>query len=140
MQTFLPHPCFLRSASVLDRARLGKQRVEGFQILKTLLFGGGWTRHPAVKMWRGHAASLAGYTVAVCNEWTSRGYADSVRAQVCGLIGTDQFRQGRKPPWLGDDRFHSSHRSNLKRKDPIHYALFPEGPGIPYFWPTKNGY
>lgn len=28
MQTFLPYPDFVESASVLDRQRLGKQRVE----------------------------------------------------------------------------------------------------------------
>ena len=34
MQTFLPYPDFARSAAVLDRQRLGKQRVEVLQILK----------------------------------------------------------------------------------------------------------
>ena len=33
MQTFLPYPDFARSARVLDRKRLGKQRVETLQVL-----------------------------------------------------------------------------------------------------------
>ena len=33
MQTFLPFPDFQQSAAVLDRVRLGKQRVEALQIL-----------------------------------------------------------------------------------------------------------
>ncbi|HET9348893.1 MAG TPA: pyrimidine dimer DNA glycosylase/endonuclease V, partial [Arthrobacter sp.] len=31
MQTFLPFPDFQQSAAALDRARLGKQRVEALQ-------------------------------------------------------------------------------------------------------------
>jgi len=34
VRTFLPYPEFDRSAAVLDRARLGKQRVEVLQILR----------------------------------------------------------------------------------------------------------
>ena len=37
MQTFLPYADFPGSAKVLDRKRLGKQRVECCQILNTLL-------------------------------------------------------------------------------------------------------
>ena len=37
MQTFLPHPNFAASAHVLDRQRLGKQRVENLQIMSALL-------------------------------------------------------------------------------------------------------
>jgi len=33
MQTFLPYPDFLQSLQSLDNKRLGKQRVETFQIL-----------------------------------------------------------------------------------------------------------
>ena len=36
MQTFMPYPSFSRSASVLDRQRLCKQRVESLQILDAL--------------------------------------------------------------------------------------------------------
>ena len=39
MQTFLPYPSFYFSAKSLDNKRLGKQRVEVLQILKTLSFG-----------------------------------------------------------------------------------------------------
>lgn len=39
MQTFLPFPHFTMSAQVLDKKRLGKQRVETLQILKVLWRG-----------------------------------------------------------------------------------------------------
>ncbi len=42
MQTFLPYPQVWRTAKVLDRQRLGKQRVEALQILRTL-HQGPWT-------------------------------------------------------------------------------------------------
>ena len=36
MQTFLPHPDFAATARVLDKRRLGKQRVEAIQVLRGL--------------------------------------------------------------------------------------------------------
>ena len=36
MQTFLPYPDFTQSAKTLDYRRLGKQRVEAWQILNAL--------------------------------------------------------------------------------------------------------
>ncbi len=49
MQTFLPYPDFEKSAKVLDRLRLNKQRSETLDILRTL-FGDkqGWKNHPSV--------------------------------------------------------------------------------------------
>src|SRR5947208_1979490 len=50
MQTFLPYADFERSARVLDRKRLGKQRVETIQVVRALTRPGyGWAvRSPAV--------------------------------------------------------------------------------------------
>ena len=52
MQTFVPCVTYAECASVLDRQRLGKQRVESLQILTSLhaLQSGykyGWSHHPA---------------------------------------------------------------------------------------------
>ena len=52
MQTFLPYADFEKSAQCLDYKRLGKQRVEAFQVYK-IVSGqrttGGWINHPIVK-------------------------------------------------------------------------------------------
>lgn len=54
MQTFLPYADFARSAQVLDRARLGKQRVETKQIMLALTTEYyGWKYHPVTLMWSG---------------------------------------------------------------------------------------
>ena len=59
MQTFLPYPDFAASTAVLDDVRLGKQGVEAYQIVRTLLeIASGWRHHPAVRMWRGHTDAL----------------------------------------------------------------------------------
>lgn len=69
MQTFLPYPDFAESARVLDDGRLGKQRVEAYQIVRTLdEVTRGWRHHPVVKMWRGHADALIDYGLAMCIE------------------------------------------------------------------------
>ena len=61
MQTFLPYPDIEKSLECLDRLRLGKQRVEAYQILNILLNRTKtkeWRNHPAVKMWEGHTNAL----------------------------------------------------------------------------------
>jgi hypothetical protein len=50
MQTFLPYSSFEESARILDYRRLGKQRVEAWQILRSLDgITKGWSNHPAVR-------------------------------------------------------------------------------------------
>lgn len=140
MQTFLPYKDFARSAKVLDRQRLGKQRVEGLQILQCLLGIGSlrWKNHPAVKMWKGAELYLAKYIIAVCDEWTSRGYKDTVKAKVEKIAVIEPMRSYLPPIWLGDIKFHRSHQSNLIRKLPAHYRqYFPTiSSHLPYVWPT----
>ena len=139
MQTFLPYESFIKSAQVLDNKRLGKQRVECLQIMRTLLGETeGWKNHPAVKMWKGYEIWLWWYSVRICNEWLGRGYNDTCLKKMGDLMA------GRhpvlpQPPWLGSRRFHESHRSNLLRKYPEHYRQFwPKlRDDLPYVWPVK---
>jgi hypothetical protein len=143
VNTFLPHADFRRSAQALDDKRLGKQRVEGLQILKANLgLTKGWRNHPAAVMWRGHEWQLCQYIIAICDEWDSRGFKDTIREQVWELtqhypVYIESTRKN-KPWWLGNRYFHRSHRSNLKRKDPIHYD-FPGPDDLPYLWPKEEG-
>lgn len=137
MQTFVPYgDHFALNASVLDRQRLGKQRVEAFQIIKALTESNyGWKNHPAVKMWEGHVDALAMYGVSMCMEWKRRGYKDTMLfrfVSYCPAMNADL------PLWLKDTRVQLSHRSNLIRKLPTHYGpLWPTIPDdMPYFWPT----
>ena len=144
MQTFLPYEDFRESAKVLDRARLGKQRVETVQILKALTLADyGWKQHPATKMWRGYANWLVDYGMAICDEWLLRGYDDTCYDQIISIRDSliPSETNTSPPPWLGDERLHRSHRSNLTRKDPEYYRQFWNEPDdIPYFWPTHHEY
>jgi hypothetical protein len=132
MQTFLPYSSFQDSAEVLDYRRLGKQRVECFQLLKALKQGGGWSKHPAATMWRGYESALENYMHACIMEWIKRGYNNTMTATLTPNVA--------HPPWLGDALFHASHRSNLLRKDPVHYNKFnwTESNDLPYIWPGAS--
>ena len=139
MQTFLPYADFRASAAVLDRARLGKQRVETLQIMRVLSGDtSGWAHHPAVQMWRGYECALMAYQQAVCREWRERGYADTCRAKTVAAHRPHGPHEVVLPPWVGDEAFHRAHRSNLLRKAPDHYGpLWPEVPSdLDYVWPT----
>jgi len=138
MQTFLPDQSYFVSARILDRQRLGKQRVEAYQILRALRGESkGWVNHPATRMWRGYENSLILYTEVVCDEWTSRGYKDSIKDKVLAML-TD-YPDLLVPPWLTYDLIRT-HQSNLIRKDPTYYQ--PMFPGVPdnlaYLWPVTE--
>lgn len=141
MQTFLPYPNFARSARVLDRQRLGKQRVETLQIMKALSDPGyGWQNHPAVKQWAGHESTLMDYQIAIIKEWRDRGYKDTCLDKTFAVYETICSRDQEPPWWIGNRSFHRSHRSNLLRKDPSHYRRLFEpklSDELPYLWPQS---
>ena len=135
MQTFLPYSNFEKTVKVLDDKRLGKQRVEAFQILKALRGDyaktGAWENHPATRMWRGYSPALTAYMNTCIKEWCCRGKNNTM--EKINIHGDDVVL----PPWLGDPDFHASHRSNLLRKDPQFYGQYhwQESDDLPYIWP-----
>jgi hypothetical protein len=130
MQTFLPYSSFERSAEALDYRRLGKQRVEAYQILCALSDSKyGWQNHPAVRMWRGYEDALIAYYSVVCREWISRGYRNTMPV----LVPQTDYEI---PSWLGDARFHYSHRSNLYRKNSEFYVQWGGIDLVDYVWPV----
>lgn len=154
MQTFLPYPDFAKSAQSLDYRRLGKQRVEAMQMINILtgkhneknkhimldIFStldskkgkSSWANHPAVLMWKGHENALKHYFNVISLEWIGRGYKHNM-----GFIDINESFDF--PKWIGDERFHLAHQSNLIRKKPEYYG--PMFPGVPddleYVWPSK---
>ena len=58
VNTFLPWPDEQKTAKSLDNKRLGKQRVEGLQILRANLgLTKGWRNHPKCKLHGNHSNS-----------------------------------------------------------------------------------
>lgn len=169
MQTFLCYPNFKQSASVLDNRRLGKQRVECLQILKTLAKGPTqYICHRCNNNWISHYPNCGcgdSFTETRKTPWYNHPAVQMWKNHVpnlafYGLICCIEWQRGFKdtcykkidkflsakyyvfPKWLSDPRFCASHRSNLLRKDPKHYGRFglSEPPDLEYFWPTKHGY
>lgn len=136
MQTFLPYPSFSESARVLDRQRLGKQRVECLQILNALFEGKGWANHPATKMWCGHEGALIAYGMAICREWIHRGYNDTCKNKIALFWPKCTVHSFFYPKWLTDE-FCASHRAALLFKNPEWYSQFgwTETPELNYIWP-----
>lgn len=140
MQTFLPYSDFSKSAKVLDYRRLGKQRVEAMQLVNSTLKLAanpdskvGWANHPARTMWHGYLPALRLYHNVVIQEWIDRGYNNNMK--MYELPDTIEM-----PPWMGEGSpVHTSHRSNLLRKDPAYYSQFgwDESPNIEYYWPVR---
>lgn len=130
MQTFLPFPDFEKSAHLLDMRRLGRQRVECLQLLKSQ-----WQNHPASKMWRGHEFQLAEYGIAICRAWISHGYKDTCLNKISVI--QSNLKDTGLPKWFGNVDFHLAHQSNLLRKDKDFYSkFFPNVPdNLPYIWP-----
>ena len=163
MNTFLPYADFMKSAQCLDNKRLGKQRVEAWQIYQTLkkgqyrnckcrcseFFNGycvgcyskakitAWHNHPAVKMWRGYEQALLRYGMSICEEWKKRNYVDNMLGRF--IEKYDITKDTGNPNWLNNKEFHSAMRSNLLRKNKEWYSKFcwEEKGDKPYIWPVK---
>ena len=135
MQTFLPYSDFKKSLECLDYRRLGKERIEAKQI-HNILTGqqksNAWKQHPAVKMWENFEDALALCHNLCIKEWIKRGYKNNMP-----LL---EIKNVVLPFWLGNEKFHASHRSNLLRKDFTYYSKFgwTEENNLPYVWPTKD--
>lgn len=140
MQTFLPYADFEQSARVLDRQRLGKQRVEVLQILKALHTGGAWSNHPATKMWKGYELALISYGCKICEEWVQRGYKDTCWGKIFEYRNKFPHSSHGKPAWIGNEAFHNSHKSNLMRKDIFFYNQYRWNVplNLEYLWPKGD--
>jgi len=131
MMTFLPFPDIETSLRSLDYRRLGKQRVEAYQIWRTLKgLSHGWKNHPAVKMWRGHECYLALYHNACIDEWILRGYVNNMKH-------LPHCSKPCPPRWWGNKDVHMSHQASLNRKQPSHYHFKVSQEEYPaYVWPS----
>jgi Pyrimidine dimer DNA glycosylase len=140
MQTFLPVPNFAEVARILDWRRLGRQRVEARAILTALTKPNGWSNHPAVRMWAGYENALIYYGNEMIITWRLRGYRNRMPILFPDPAKLDSHGCVVFPPWLGDERLHASHRSNLLRKDLLYYSQFGwrEDSTLPYFWPGRD--
>lgn len=125
MQTFLPYENFVRSAEALDRQRLNSQRREALTMLKALAGKTkGWVNHPATLMWKGSEVYLAIYGICICQEWISRGYKDNLLPKIKEYLNYFGKFPQQYPKWLGNEKFHSSHRGTLLSKNYDHYSKF----------------
>ena len=150
MQTFAPEGRLIdQGFQSLDYRRLGKQRVEAWQILNVLRGVDndgnpkdhkGWVHHPATLIWEGRIAALTLSGMRCCTEWKSRGYKDSLYPRFHDVFRMFvRYGDDPTPPLFLDDIM-ESHRSNLIRKLPEHYLpLWPDtADDLPYVWPVAT--
>lgn len=150
----------------LDDKRLGKQRLEAAQIIKILEvydetgnFSGGYSKHPALQMWKGHTDALKAYFNLCVLAWIKRGFKNTydlypvdheryriVPGDFDGTTTTfdEEFDEYCFPKWFGFPPLILSHRAALLRKNPTHYASFDDDLTAPYYhrgylWPHKHG-
>lgn len=140
MQTFMTHEHYHDTAAILDDKRLGKQRVETYQIVKALRGDyadtGAWENHPATRMWAGNIYQLACYGLAMCAEWRARGHDDSLHDKFAEIVFENQYTD--KPWWVNNQLLHMTHQSNLIRKYPEYYGGFQVVSNVPYVWPLPE--
>jgi len=138
MQTFMTANDYATVSYQLDNKRLGKQRVEAYQILRSLTgVSNGWINHPATKMWQGYEYSLAEYGLQTCEEWLSRGFNDSLYEKFSAALDILPFSSS--PWWVNNQLLHRTHQSNLLRKDFAHYSkYFQVQDDLPYVWPLPD--
>lgn len=167
MITFLPYMDFIKSADCLDwkysANRLNNQINEAIVINEYLLGIREDWRHNRriIPMWKNFEIALTNYAWAMLYTWERKkltvnpdrrkkltmlqGLAIEKYKTAYGNDFDFQDNPIPMPDWLGDERFHSSHRSVLLAKNWNWYKQFgwKEEPGYkdpitlrwPYYWP-----
>lgn len=136
VNTFLISSTFEHTAEALDDKRLGKQRVEAYQIVNTLEGNStGWRNHPATLAWKGYVDALKEYTNVMIEEWITRDKRNNMK-----LYSLPEHIE--YPEWMFCERIHYSHQARLIQKNARHYIpLFPNIPSeylqYGYIWPSK---
>jgi len=132
VNTFVPCDDVEKCARELDWRRLGKQRVEAYQIWRALKgYTRGWRNHPAARAWEGHECALAVYCNAMIREWINRGYRNRMEFLPHGE--SPEF-----PWWWGWMPVHMSHRAALNRKLSSYYKYeVGEYADWGYVWPSE---
>ena len=123
MMTFLPFADFAACAACLDMRRLQNQRTEARFVLEWLEQTGEYfdlSDYGAARMWLGFRDALVLYYNAMLSEYERRGKTNGPTLQPVAVTASAV----EMPPWMGDERFHSSHRAVLLQKDATHYCQF----------------
>lgn len=134
MQVFIPFPDIQKTARALDYRRLGKQRVEAWQLLEAMrhkaendLYNAngkkrGWLTHKCTIMWEPYAPYLAFYALLICAEWKRRNYQENMTPRFERFL--ENCSEIVPPCWWGREDIHASHRAVLMQKDPVAYQSF----------------
>ena len=132
VNTFIPSSNLEECARLLDYRRLGKQRVEAYQIWRVITGQTkGWRNHPAALAWQGHQCALALYTNVMIREWIARGYKNTMQF-------LPHCKNPRFPWWWGWEPIIKSHQASLNRKMPEFYTFeVGEYANHGYIWPSK---
>lgn len=144
---WLPKPDFYESVSCLTTYQVGRQVHEAWWILECLTGRRQRAnRYMMSRLWNGYSSGLALYLSLAIREWNVRGFPSCHEAPY-------DFRNNYKlnekwigrlnvvnkihyPPWVGNERLHSSHRSFLLRDEPVHYSQFGWIDNVPeLYWP-----
>ncbi len=139
MQVFLPHADYHRSTMSLDESRLGNQIWRECWTLVNW----GWPHHIASKLWRDHFHSLCTYALAGVDAMEERKWYDPTvreRWRERFLLARNLFEDTGPPPFVGDERVHSTYRANLLAWEPEWYRQFgwTERPTIVRYWPALS--
>jgi hypothetical protein len=132
VNTFVVSDDLEACARALDYRRLGKQRVEAYQLWRALMgYTKGWVNHPATLMWKGHTCFLAKYCNTMIDEWVARGYKNNMQKLPC-------CGNPKAPWWWGWEPLMKSHQASLNRKMPEYYNFdVGEYANYGYIWPSK---
>lgn len=162
---FIIVPDIYLTAQILDQQRLGKQRVEAYQIINALeeydstgVITNGWKDHPALKSWIGYTNHLKVYFNIIVREWIRRGFQNNMQLYPidetpynivpCGFengcitYDASKFNIYSFPFWVSFYPFYMSHQASLCRKNPKYYKFMLRDELKPflnfgYLWPCN---
>lgn len=106
-------------ASLLDKLRLNKQKLECTQIINIIenlsSEKKGFKSHPIIYMWKNNIDGLKYYCNCIIDEWVKRGYNNTTKK-------FENVSEDDLPWWYKNKQIQYSHMASLHRKNPEHYS------------------
>ncbi len=118
VNTFIPFKSISKTMKVLDRQRLGKQRLECKQIIEVIENKRtGYKNHPIVCMWKDNVDGLKYYYNKCIDEWVNRGYKNNMEKYEIEYKNKKDIM----PWWIYNKQVRMSHQASLLRKNYEYY-------------------
>lgn len=119
IEIYLPYEDFQKSLECMDVRTLGNQRIESFQLIKTLVWDEPKTSYssPVEELWKNHTIALVKYYNMSVDLWKEKGFKNTF-PKITNFKFPEEISL---PECIGNSNFHRAYQIQLLKENRKHY-------------------